>query len=295
MLIQKFIDLLNKKVLENYPEAVISIVESKGKINGKKGGISYKLHKDDTIASVIYPEDYMESYLSIGVESTVEEVFDALAGSDNSGIQKICDEWIELVESRQGILSTVRMCLVNAETNAELLKKVVHRSSTQFDGLEEVFYLSKDKFTVWLNADKVQELEIGYEELYLAASNNSTTAIYTMEDILDMLSGDKESECELKKSSLGMYVITNTEMFRGAAQAKDVCRLTDFLNEDVYLLPSSIHEFIAIPASVAKNESVLLNMVKEVNEREISPDEYLATAVYFYDRGQQVIRMVERG
>lgn len=295
MLIQKFIDLLNKKVLENYPEAVISIVESKGKINGKKVGISYKLHKDDTIASVIYPEDYMGSYLSIGVESTVEEVFDALAGSDNSGIQKICDEWIELVESRQGILSTVRMCLVNAETNAELLKKVVHRSSTQFDGLEEVFYLSKDKFTVWLNADKVQELEIGYEELYLAASNNSTTAIYAMEDIMDMLSGDKESECELKKSSLGMYVITNTEMFRGAAQAKDVCRLTDFLNEDVYLLPSSIHEFIAIPASVAKNESVLLNMVKEINERAISSDEYLATAVYFYDRGQQVIRMVERG
>lgn len=52
---------------------------------------------------------------------------------------------------------------------------------------------------------------------------------------------------------------------------------------DFYILPSSIHELLAVPVSTAEIEE-LRQMVKEVNDNEVAPEEILGYEVYRYNR-----------
>ena len=50
-----------------------------------------------------------------------------------------------------------------------------------------------------------------------------------------------------------------------------------------YILPSSIHEIIAVPASGGFEIAMLYSMVKEVNSTAVSEEDFLSDIVYFYD------------
>lgn len=55
------------------------------------------------------------------------------------------------------------------------------------------------------------------------------------------------------------------------------------MNGDFYILPSSIHELLAVPVSTAEIEK-LRQMVKEANDNEVAPEEILGYEVYRYNR-----------
>ncbi len=62
---------------------------------------------------------------------------------------------------------------------------------------------------------------------------------------------------------------------------------------DLYILPSSVHELILLPDIGGYQTSELLSMVKEVNATQVEAEEFLADAVYFYDRGTGEVRIAE--
>ena len=55
------------------------------------------------------------------------------------------------------------------------------------------------------------------------------------------------------------------------------------MNGDFYILPSSIHELLAVPVSNTGLEQ-LREMVKEVNDNVVAPEEILGYEVYRYNR-----------
>lgn len=59
--------------------------------------------------------------------------------------------------------------------------------------------------------------------------------------------------------------------------------LAEQLQDDLYILPSSIHEVIAVPASMGKPDE-LAQMVAEVNMAQVSLEERLSNQVYHYDK-----------
>lgn len=85
-----------------------------------------------------------------------------------------------------------------------------------------------------------------------------------------------------------MYVITNQQEQYGASALlyEDCLRsLADQAGGDLYILPSSIHELIAIPAA-GGDPTGLQDLVREINGTKdlISPDEVLSNNVYRYSR-----------
>ena len=52
---------------------------------------------------------------------------------------------------------------------------------------------------------------------------------------------------------------------------------------DFYILPSSIHEAIFIPASENVDAEELKTMVREVNETQVPKEDFLSNEVYFYN------------
>ena len=89
-----------------------------------------------------------------------------------------------------------------------------------------------------------------------------------------------------------MYVLTNTQKLYGAG-----CMLypglleaiSEKLDADLYLLPSSIHEVILLPAESRICQKELAEMVDSINRTELAADEILSSSVYYYSRTQQAL------
>lgn len=92
-----------------------------------------------------------------------------------------------------------------------------------------------------------------------------------------------------------MLVVSNKEGYYGAAGAF-VSRavreeIRSKLNGDFILLPSSVHELIAIPAKAETDE--LREMVRSINETSVSPDERLSYDVFLVDGSLKIRRLGE--
>lgn len=94
-----------------------------------------------------------------------------------------------------------------------------------------------------------------------------------------------------------MFVVSNSGRQYGAYYLTDregLLKIASEIKEDKYfILPSSVHEFIVVPASQAENAESLVAMVKEVNATQVSPDEVLADNVYSFDAQTEELRAMD--
>lgn len=66
----------------------------------------------------------------------------------------------------------------------------------------------------------------------------------------------------------------------------------DEIQDDLYIIPSSIHEVLLVPAGeTAGNGRELSEMVQEVNRTQVEREETLSDHVYFYSRETDRITM----
>ena len=56
------------------------------------------------------------------------------------------------------------------------------------------------------------------------------------------------------------------------------------LNEDYYILPSSIHEIIILPVSCTMGLEEINDMIVEINETQVSEEDVLSEHAYYYSR-----------
>ena len=86
------------------------------------------------------------------------------------------------------------------------------------------------------------------------------------------------------QDDMKMYVLTNSEQNLGSGlivHDKILRHILDEIEEDIYVLPSSIHELIVIPSSVVDDENYLTKMVHEINQNEVEPKDRLSDDVYY--------------
>lgn len=61
-----------------------------------------------------------------------------------------------------------------------------------------------------------------------------------------------------------------------------------------YILPSSIHELLILPANTAISEDELLSIVRSVNDTQVEADEILSYGVYLYDKDTGLVDVRKR-
>lgn len=91
-----------------------------------------------------------------------------------------------------------------------------------------------------------------------------------------------------------MTVLTNKPGFFGAAMllnTQELKRLADQFCSDLYLLPCSLHEILAVCPCADKDVSYLTDMVNEANSSAVLPEDYLSGHVYYFDREKGEVTM----
>lgn len=118
------------------------------------------------------------------------------------------------------------------------------------------------------------------DDFFDAAGGNVEQALTAAEDTKQVL-------LEKNKEDTAMYVITNASRMHGAAAIfySDVLEeLSSKLQSDLLILPSSIHEVLALPYMDASYDEAFLNMVAQANKSVVLPGEFLSNSIYRYDR-----------
>ena len=198
--------------------------------------------------------------------------------------------------------------LVNTDRSQEFLKECPH---FPFLNLSVVFYLLIDDVrigtgTVMIRNVHMQQLKLKKEELLGLAMKNMGRLLpadfMTTEQLISELRGGcPETENGTAECSNGyadskvidnrhpLFVLTNSRRSYGAVWMMDaevLRRVADQLKDDFYVIPSSIHECMVLPAGYHLKTESISRIVRRINRTKVAPEEVLADSVYRYDRAK---------
>ena len=190
------------------------------------------------------------------------------------------------VLTKEKMLETVVYRIMNRDANAELLDKIPHM---RIMDLAAAYYCILDQEDGYYMGTFISWEYCGYfgihkEELDAAARRNTEAGGFITRKFSEILGLPEE----IRPVPDLMYVMTNQAALYGAAIILygDYFRsLAEQTGGDLYILPSSIHELIAVPVTDG-DLAGLQDIVKEVNGKEeaASPYEVLSDNVYRYSR-----------
>ena len=81
------------------------------------------------------------------------------------------------------------------------------------------------------------------------------------------------------------YVMTNKRRKYGASILlfeDELASVAEKMHGDFYILPSSVHEVLAVPEDLMKDQE-LKEMVKNINDSEVAEEEILSYTIYKYN------------
>lgn len=182
--------------------------------------------------------------------------------------------------------------LINSSKNKSLLENSVHMD---FNGLSLVLYvLAADNKAGMcrVRVTKAMCQNYGWDEkeiLDYALENTARLFPYclcTLQEILQKELNITGTEAEeLPSVGNDMLVLTNEKYVNGAAAIFYPGLLKEISEKhgtSLFLIPSSIHEFLILEDNGIYNPVELESMVKEVNNSSVLPEELLSDNVYYY-------------
>ncbi|MFT3984825.1 MAG: DUF5688 family protein [Lachnospiraceae bacterium] len=180
--------------------------------------------------------------------------------------------------------------LVNYRSNEKLLALVPHK---RFLDLAIVPYcLLKNSevgsVSILVHHSHVIMWEREEADLMREAEKNTREAmgfeITTLKEVVEELYGSESDSIEAE-DEIEMYVLSNKYKLNGAVcmSYEDVLiAFSEHVESDLYILPSSVHEVLLVPASCTHSLDRLSEMVREVNTAQIEREDILSDHAYLY-------------
>ncbi|MCD8046797.1 MAG: DUF5688 family protein [Clostridiales bacterium] len=249
------------------------------------------------IAPTLYLNYYYEHYTGSGdFQKTYERILEQYK---NSRTSRQID--VRFFTDFQNTGPRIVLKLIHYEKNRKLLREIPH---IRFLDLAIVFYCyipidaSTGNATILIRNTHMEMWKQTAETLCRTARDNSVRLLaprlHSMNELLkDILAPQNYPTVAVPEDPLyPMYVLTNEQNMFGAS-----CLLYDGLlksyadrfQSDFYILPSSIHEAILIPAFSRERMEDFSEMVREVNATQITEEEFLSDHAYYYSREEDKI------
>lgn len=203
------------------------------------------------------------------------------------------------------VRSSIVYKLINTDKNRELLEDLPHM---EFLDLSIVFQCLVENeeigtATILIHNAHLKLWGVSVEELYRTAEENTPKLRgYEIKSMKEMLCEimQRKSDCgvfmEDLESGIPMYVLSNMHRIDGAACILYQNLLKDFsyaLGSVFYIIPSSVHEVLLLPAENTDNCEEFRKIIREVNDTQLMEEEILSYSLYHYNAEADVVRICE--
>lgn len=264
----------------------ISVVK---KNNGVSATGLFIRENGQDVSPILYLDDY---YIHYQNGELLENVIRNIRADYDKKVQMAAVK-IPNLQEFENIRGRVIYRLVNYEKNKEILEDCPH--IRLYDLAVTFRWVARiddaGVSTSLITNKQVKEWGVSVNDLVLAARQN-TPRLFPAQiiDMEEMLAG--MVSFILYPSAIPMYILTNEQELNGASALLYGDILKDFANKkgaDMYILPSSIHEVIMIPADRIDDPKKLSSMVHEANTTVVSTGDVLSDSVYYDRKKDQIL------
>lgn len=264
--------------------------------NIQKYGITIRPN-DSNVAPTFYMEDYIEhdyepeeTALSICHTFISEKV-------QSNVYQRQVDELKDFDKCKDKICYRI----VNKQKNPEIEENCP--TITIAPDLMMAFYIQvapNDTCLIHNRFIEIWGLTDDVEKSLFAIADNNTEKLHpisfkSLTDLVrDIIPVDLWNEADLDNPyTVPMYVLTNDDHIHGASTIlyRNGQQLKECLDElkmrygvnDMYIIPSSIHEWILVPALPDITKEHLQSICQEVNQKQVPDTEFLSDNIFSFD------------
>lgn len=181
--------------------------------------------------------------------------------------------------------------LVNTERNESLVEQSISKEFLDLSAVVRVV-LKMDKegmASMTLSKRDAEILGMTEEEIYAAALANTLRLfppkLMNLGRYVEMRIG---AELPLGEDEVTTYILTNQKEVDGAIyfmSPEVVGAIAEALEDDLYILPSSVNEVLLVRASELEDGvDELKEMVRDANETVVAEKDILSYNVYHYDK-----------
>ena len=241
------------------------------------------------ISPTIYLNSYYEDYLDGEClrEGAGRLIRDYRSALPSEGLD------VSFFEDYERVKERLAFKLISSELNEELLESIPH---IPFLDLEITFYYSVD-------ADKMEGGTILVRNSHMERWGVTTEDLMrdSLENAPRVLPGSCREICSLMEKmcpekagtfsedirDLNLYVLSNERLTLGAAvmlYPGMMEEVSDMMDSDVYIIPSSIHELIVLPAGNETDLTYLKDMIRVINRTQLAKQDVLSDSLYFFSR-----------
>ncbi|MDO4553662.1 MAG: DUF5688 family protein [Lachnospiraceae bacterium] len=313
---QEFKDFVKENIKdylpEKYQDADVQVCEFSKNNNLKLDGLTVT-PPDQNVAPTIYLNSFYEQYQD---GRAMEDIMNSLAGMrEDINVDKNIS--VEQLLNYDEVKDSIIFRVVGVEANQERLQNLPHRIENDMALIYQILLQKEEDgiATTQISNDMMGLMGVNETMLHDAAMENTPRELpmtfrsmdTVMREILrkdfmginiDEITEDdglkefleallEESMTEVEQEHIPMYVLSNEGGVGGAAALfypKVQEQIAEQMDGDYFVLPSSVHETLIVPDNGELNYQELREMVNEVNETQVAPDEVLTGEVYSYDK-----------
>ncbi len=287
----------------------------------KNNGVSLQgictLEKGKNIAPTVYLNDFCDRYEQ-------GEAFGKIVGKivqfmENNRVVNNLN--VDFFMDYENVKKKLVLRLINRERNEELLKQVPYLKFKDLAIVCHCIIITEEIGTgsIMIHNHHLDVWGIVEDTLFQDAFENSPKiepySILKMSDMMKAVLRDsikeqideicedypankeelldrtlEEMAREIEERHIPMYVLTNSKRYYGAASLvyPDMLeKIGNMLQEDFYILPSSVHEVIFVGKTDCVDSFSLNEMIEEVNRTQVDEEEWLSDHTYLYQRKNQ--------
>lgn len=199
----------------------------------------------------------------------------------------------------EGVKDNIVFQVINTLQNEDMLRDMPHR---EFQDLSIIYrwVVKVDENGIQSSAIRnnlAEQLGMNEEQLFKCAVENTRRifppTVKSMNDVIREMFVSDGMPAEVADMMIGempedkmMWVISNDRGINGAGSMlyeDNLHKLAMKLETDLYILPSSVHECIAVSTNVG-DPYELAEMVSEINMGQVALEDRLSNQVYHYDK-----------
>lgn len=292
-----FKEVVAEKFMEYMPEQYQGMrlrVEPVNKVNKVLDGITLVgSGAGRSVSPTLYINHMYEHYLET---ENLQEVLQSAARRMDMAFKEMPEVGdVNLESAKDNIVFQV----INTLQNEDMLRDMPHR---EFQDLSIIYrwVVKVDENGIQSSAIRnnlAEQLGMNEEQLFKCAVENTRRIfppiVKSMNDVIREMFISDGMPAEVADMMIGempedkmMWVISNDRGINGAGSMlyeDNLHKLAMKLETDLYILPSSVHECIAVSTNVG-DPYELAEMVSEINMGQVALEDRLSNQVYHYDK-----------